>query len=547
MDGKVNEKFCPHCGKQFSSDVEFCEAHGTHLLDVGVDDDLTGTTLNGKYVLIKLLGKGAFGSVYQALHLLAKTKVAVKVLHAHLQEENKIRKQFLKEARVVMELKSPHVVRVFDVDEDELGRLYIVMELMEGMTLKEYVGIVAGSDRRMPVDQIVFLALQICEALDEAHDVGVIHRDLKPSNVMVLRDRKDNLTAKVVDFGIAHLARVSEEGLTVTETSAGGLVGTPSYMSPEQCMGRDTDPRSDLYGLGVILYELFSGRRPFKTNTAQEMLIAHATRVPEPPDLSATEIRETSGIRELIMKLLEKEPDKRFQSAEEVTEALEGLNVIHLEDGDKHGTGTSGRKLNPIYFVIPVVVAALALAVWAMVPGSAESPRESDVVSSTPVSPDTGAVIEDNEDAVQAGPAAVAAPSKAAPVAEPDVKPSPEVEEPAVAPRKDPVVNDKDPTVKKSPKPKNKKAKKRKETTRAAASGPDKQEPGKETRVKEPPETKQATPTAKPEQPIEKEKKMEEPAEPDRERTPADIERELNDSVIAPAMERFRRGSDSRH
>jgi len=364
----VDERFCPHCGKHYEADAEFCNEHGTRLLATGAEDDLTGSTLNEKYVLTKQLGKGAFGSVYEALHLLAKTKVAVKVLHSHLQEEPKIRKQFLKEARVVMELKSQNIVRMYDVDEDEVGRLFIVMELMDGMTLKEYVGIVAGENRRMPADQVVLVARQVCEALDEAHDMGVVHRDLKPANVMVLRDRKDHLTIRVVDFGIARLARISEEGLTVTETSAGSLVGTPYYMSPEQCMGKDADPRSDLYCLGVMMYELLNGKGPFKTTTAQEMLIAHATRQPEPPDLSASGLSDSSGMKDLVMKLLEKERENRYQSAAEVMEALKKLKVP-VETATPAGPaapGASSGKKTALFVTIPVVLGVLGAGGWAL-------------------------------------------------------------------------------------------------------------------------------------------------------------------------------------
>lgn len=401
----MDEKFCPHCGKHFADDCEVCNEHGTRLLSVGTEDDLTGSTLNEKYVLTKLLGKGAFGSVYEALHLLAKTRVAVKVLHSHLQEEPKIRKQFLKEARVVMELKSPHIVRMYDVDEDEVGRLFIVMELMDGMTLKEYVGIVAGEDRRMPADQVVLVALQICEALDEAHDMGVVHRDLKPANVMVLRDRKDNLTIRVVDFGIARLARISEDGLTVTETSAGGLVGTPYYMSPEQCMGKDADPRSDLYCLGVMMYELLNGKGPFKTTTAQEMLIAHATRQPEPPDLTASGLQQPSGLKNLVMKLLEKERDNRYQTAAEVTEALNGLKVAGRKEktAGPAEAGSSGGKKTALFVAIPVILGVLGAGAWALMrdtgiekpaePAKVEQPAPAPEPVPTPVTPPTPAAM----------------------------------------------------------------------------------------------------------------------------------------------------------
>jgi len=259
------ERFCPRCGARFPEDRDFCPEHGAKLVEVGSSGELCGVVLKDKYVLLSLLGEGSYGIVYRAMHKLMGMEVAVKILKPHLHADEKARKQFIKEAKSVTLIRSKHVVQTFDVDEDEKYGLFIVMELTKGMNLKEFVSSLRSEQQDLPLEMVIDLAIQICDALQEAHDNGIVHRDLKPANIMVQRAKDGSFIAKVMDFGVAQVARPSESGFTMTETSMGpSWAGTPAYMSPEQCKGLPAVPQSDLYSLGIILYELRDGRCPFQ-------------------------------------------------------------------------------------------------------------------------------------------------------------------------------------------------------------------------------------------------------------------------------------------
>lgn len=308
-------------------------------------EDLTGQVLAGKYRLDRLLGVGGFGAVYEATHLLGKAKRAVKVIHPKMLSEPKACKLFLKEAQAVMRLQTTRAVLVHDVDRDEKGRLFIVMELIEGKTLKAYLEEAGG---RLPPSEVIRFARQICEALQEAHSKGVVHRDLKPQNVMVVLSDSGEANAKVVDFGIARLYSLTNTGETSTELFV-GQVGTPPYMSPEQCKGLDVDGRSDLYSLGVMMFEMLTGRLPFISNTPQGFLIMHATEPPPTPSSVLPRISLPAELESLVLRLLAKKPEERPQSALDVIRAL-----------DKVGQRAQAKKRAVWPYVASAAVAAMA-------------------------------------------------------------------------------------------------------------------------------------------------------------------------------------------
>jgi serine/threonine-protein kinase len=379
----VPEMFCPRCGGHFPGGVSHCSADGTVLMPIGIGNDMSGSTLKGKYVLIQQLGSGSFGQVYRALHLLAKTEVAVKILHDDLQGDPKVRKQFLKEAQAVMRLHSRHAVVVHDVDEDDKGRLFIVMELLKGISLEAWARTVSPEEGRVPAEDVVHLAIQVCEALEEAHDNGVIHRDLKPANVMVHAGKDGRPQAKVVDFGIARLAAGSDLE-SMTTQSMPRVVGTPAYMSPEQCRGLPVDGRADLYGLGVMMYELLTGNRPFSSRTAQGMLLAHVTDPVAPMKQIAPDLAVPPALDRVVMGLLEKDPAKRPPTAGAVAEMLRGASapapaaVVVAKAG-------SGRTAAILIGVVVVLVAAAAVSAWLALSGGEPAPAESAVTTPAPV------------------------------------------------------------------------------------------------------------------------------------------------------------------
>jgi len=379
------ERFCPRCGARFPEDRDFCPEHGAKLVDVGSSGELCGVVLKDKYVLLSLLGEGSYGIVYRAMHKLMGMEVAVKILKPHLHADEKARKQFIKEAKSVTLIRSKHVVQTFDVDEDEKYGLFIVMELTKGMNLKEFVSSLRSEQQDLPLEMVIDLAIQICDALQEAHDNGIVHRDLKPANIMVQRAKDGSFIAKVMDFGVAQVARPSESGFTMTETSMGpSWAGTPAYMSPEQCKGLPAVPQSDLYSLGIILYELLMGDVPFKEPTVEALMIAHATKPPPIEGLRAKR-QIPMTLERMLVRLLSKSPDERPVSAKQV--ALE-LASIREEIGGKvkQKEGTKGKKT--VFVVSSVIVALVAIGIFAIFTvGKKELPNpEAKMDSASPMS-----------------------------------------------------------------------------------------------------------------------------------------------------------------
>ncbi len=349
----VAQKFCPRCGLRYDGDVVKCSADNSDLLPVGVGKDRCGTVIKDKYVLVKMLGEGAFGQVYQATHLLAKADVAIKILREERRDDASARRQFLKEARAVMRLRSKHACAIYDVDEDVDGSLFLVMELLKGPNLDDFRK--QFENERMPWQMVATLASQVCEALEQAHEANVTHRDLKPANIMIESNIDGSKFAKVVDFGIARLASAADQESATTET-AGKIMGTPAYMSPEQCRGVDVDGRTDLYAVGCVIYELVSGERPFKANTSQGMIVAHVVEDPMPPRQKVTNLTIPDALEALTMALLEKDPAKRPQTAREVIQSLESILSKDASTSVKRSSPKSGSIRNWIFVGLGVLV-----------------------------------------------------------------------------------------------------------------------------------------------------------------------------------------------
>jgi len=319
--------FCSECGDRFSSDAADCPEHEAPLYPVGEGDDFAGQILNYKFLLLKRLGDGRFGIVYEARHLKARARLAVKLLRDDSLNEEVIRKGFLKEAQATINLVSEHVVCVRDIDEDPHGRLFIVMDLVEGGTLGEWVDRTYGLRGRVDPATAIRCARQICIALRDAHARGIVHRDLKPDNILVEQGEDTEPILKVVDFSTAWRTAPSSGDTTELLNM---IVGTPAYMSPEQCMGTGVDARSDLYALGIVLYELLSGQRPIDAPTSQGYLVAHVTHPPHPLARVAPDLVLPEGLNDLIMRMLEKDQDQRPPTAEAVIDALDAIDLSKL-------------------------------------------------------------------------------------------------------------------------------------------------------------------------------------------------------------------------
>ena len=310
-----------------------------------------GDLVSGKYRLVRLLGDGGMGSVYEAKHEVLGTRVAIKVLHPELARRTSLVERFLQEARVSAQIRSAHVVQVMDVDRTvDGGHAYIVMELLEGEPLSQ----VLDRQRKLPVTTSCEYTLQILEALESAHALGVIHRDLKPENVFVtFLGGKPVL--KLIDFGIAKL-RSSDPGVQRNLTVAGVVMGTAEYMAPEQARSADkVDARADIYAVGVMLYEMLSGTRPVLGDDARVIAMKVERGEVTPLVKAAPEVpRELAG---LVHRAMAARPELRFANAAEMRLALSDAM-----SGKRPPTGVMGA--------VPVKTGAMPAAPAAQDPGT---------------------------------------------------------------------------------------------------------------------------------------------------------------------------------
>ncbi len=267
--------------------------------------------LGDKYRLIRLLGDGSAGTVWEAENTLVGRRVAVKILHDELAGHTEIRDRFVAEARASARIAHANVVDVFDLGEAEGGTPFMVMELCEGDTLSHII----EQRGAMGAEYACELLIQILSALEAAHALGIVHRDLKPANVIVIHPAPDQPLAKVLDFGIAK--GVHPDGEDPEERD---VFGTPHYMAPEQAAGDSVDHRADIYAAGAILYELLTGRPPFDGSMPSLVLADVLTRPPKP--MRAFVKTLPTGLEELVRKTLEKDPFDRPQSARLLARAL---------------------------------------------------------------------------------------------------------------------------------------------------------------------------------------------------------------------------------
>jgi len=286
-------------------------------------DPLIGTTVAGRYRVIKLLGEGGMGAVYLAEHVAIEKKIALKVLHAEYASKGDIVTRFQQEAISASRIKHPNVLEVFDFGQLDTGAFYLAMEFLEGNDLADEI------QRHHVLDpgRGLRFALQICRALAAAHAKGVVHRDMKPENVFLQRTPDGEEIVKIVDFGIAQL-RTNEEAAAGAKqrrlTRTGMIFGTPEYMSPEQAGGRHADLRADVYAVGIILYEMFTGAVPFTGETFLGVLAKHLNETAPPMSAVYPELGISPELEAVIGRALEKSPDARFQSMSELSQALSG-------------------------------------------------------------------------------------------------------------------------------------------------------------------------------------------------------------------------------
>jgi tetratricopeptide (TPR) repeat protein len=270
---------------------------------------LAGQVILGRYRIVRQLGRGGMGAVFEAIQLSMNRPVAMKLIHSTLAEDPELVARFHREMQVTSAIEHNNTVRVLDFGETESGQLFLVMELLDGRSLSA----VLRQEGPLPLPRVVHIGGQVLRALAAAHHAGVVHRDLKPENVMIL-DRFDERDAvKVLDFGIARVLQPGADAPAMT--MEGTLLGTPGYMSPEQGLGRPVGPPSDLYSFGVLLYQMATGALPYAGTTLQELLVKQATEEPRPPSVVAPGL-VAAPLEALILELLVKDPAARPTTAQ---------------------------------------------------------------------------------------------------------------------------------------------------------------------------------------------------------------------------------------
>lgn len=324
---KVVMRNCVECNQSYSDDVLFCPKDGELVL--------IGAILKETYCIEEKLGEGGMAMVFKATNILTNTPCAIKIIRPDMitSEINAVERLLL-EALKIKKVNHPNIVEVLDFGPINEGLVYLTMELLTGKTLKKEI----NQNGPLNYKKAGFLVEQICAGMQAAHERGIIHRDIKSENIFLLDNIKNNISLKILDFGISS---DKDSGFSVSKQ----IIGTPEYMSPEQCEGKALDARSDIYSLGIILYEMFSGRRPFEADNALSFMYAQV----HTPPLELAEIVSDlpHPISQLVMQMLVKDKEKRIKSAKELVEKFSNIDL--LEDYSQSQTlrmGTTTSKVD---------------------------------------------------------------------------------------------------------------------------------------------------------------------------------------------------------
>jgi serine/threonine protein kinase len=339
-------KYCDNCHSAYPDDFTICPRDQGSLRHAS--ELLPGMIIRGKYEILEKIGTGGMASVYRARHLAFGEVCAIKLVGPKLAHDADFLKRFRTEAVVTRRLQHPNAVRVEDLDTTEDGRPFIVMEFVDGRSLREVI----RTEGALPLPRAVAIARQACAALAAAHAIGITHRDIKPDNVLLAHAPDGRDFVKVLDFGIAKVKEGSfDTGEGYTPTQTGMVMGTPQYISPEQAMGKrgdEVDGRSDLYSLGVVLYEMVTGRLPFSSDTAMGMILHHLQTAPTPPQIARADLSIPAPLSDLLMKALQKDRERRFASAAEMLAVLDAVAALPLPPGPLPSVSVGASRQSPV-------------------------------------------------------------------------------------------------------------------------------------------------------------------------------------------------------
>ena len=359
-------KACVVCQSELKDGARFCPECGAEQPKAEVapgEDPLLGMIVAKKFKVEKILGVGGMGKVYKARQLALDKAVVVKVLHDQFRDDPQLVQRFQREARAASRLNHPNSIQIIDFGQDETGVVFMAMEFLQGQDLFALL----KKEGPLSPERVARVMIQVCSALAEAHEQNVIHRDLKPENIMIEDRRGQRDFVKVLDFGIAKIQDPAETGGQAL-TQAGMVCGTPEYMSPEQARGLQLDARSDIYALGVIMYQLSTGELPFTADSPIGIVTKHILEAPVPPRHKRPELPEL--LEQIILKALEKDVAGRFNTVVDMGEALE-LLLRQLPD---QGSGFSHRPVSSAGFgpgASAPVVASTPTVTAPTVPGTA--------------------------------------------------------------------------------------------------------------------------------------------------------------------------------
>ena len=357
-------KFCPVCCEEVQTDSANCPDCNCDLVDLK-EDSLVGQILDDRYTITKELGRGGMGVVYVAKQKYLDREVAIKVLRSEMSQDGSNIKRFMLEAKAASGLASPHTVTIHDFGVTAEGLMYFVMEKMKGEGLAELVEKVGA----LPTERAVEIVVQTCVSLAEAHEHKIWHRDIKPDNIFVTEGESGKDHVKVLDFGIAKLGSA-----TTNITAAGMICGTPAYLSPEQAQGVDVDGRTDIYSLGVVLYELLAGEPPFVSETPIKVLLCHVHEEPPALDVKNPNVNIPAALNDVLKHAMHKDRDKRIKSAEEFARLLRSAMQSHRADPEEVKLPGLASGVDGVRSVLPEGISASATVAAPAAPTAPEGP-----------------------------------------------------------------------------------------------------------------------------------------------------------------------------